>query len=334
MKSIRIDGKEDVKVITSELKQELRSDECLMKCHKSLISPGTELSRVYALKKGATYPVSPGYCSVGTVLELGKDVKDVELQARYLYSAPHASMHHFNQLRSDGGVLYKLNEKTTDEEGCFLMMIWIAMNGILPIDVKITDKVGIFGLGNLGLILTLLYKQMGCEVYAIDVAKNRGQKAEKLGIENIIDVAPEQQMEMILDKTEGHGFDVVVDASGMSRCIEVCFQAAARYGNVVLLGSPREDYHCNVTPMLNAIHMKMLNVVGGFNRRYPFSEEVGSKHSMQSTFKYLEKLLNKKIIDVNQFVTHTIKPEEAMDAYRGLMYDKDNYLGVIIDWEE
>ncbi len=334
MKKIVINGKEDVGIIHDTLPKKCLDDECVIKCHKSLISPGTELSRVYALKKGATYPVFPGYCAVGTVLETGKDVTDVAVNKRYLYSAPHASQHHFNKMRSDGGVLYQLSDETTDEEGCFLMMCWIAMNGILPIDVKATDKVGIFGLGNLGLILALLYKNMGCDVYAVDISKNRCAKAKEAGIPNVIDSAPGKQIETIHALTNNYGFDVVVDASGMSQCIEACIKSAAKYANVILLGSPRESYDTDVTPIFNMIHTKMLNVVGGFNRRYPYHEEIGSKISMETSLKYLEKLLNKKVIDVDKFISHRIKPCDIMDAYRGLMYDKDNYLTVVIDWSD
>ena len=47
----------------------LSVDEALIQCEYSLISAGTELSRAYALKKGFSYPVRPGYCGVGRILK-------------------------------------------------------------------------------------------------------------------------------------------------------------------------------------------------------------------------------------------------------------------------
>jgi hypothetical protein len=47
---------------------DLRPNEVFIESLISMISPGTELSRVFGLKKGATYPVRPGYCTVGKVL--------------------------------------------------------------------------------------------------------------------------------------------------------------------------------------------------------------------------------------------------------------------------
>ncbi len=39
-----------------------------------------------------------------------------------------------------------------------------------------------------------------------------------------------------------------------------------------------------------------------------------------------------KVIDVEKFISHRIKPENILSAYQGLMHDKENYLTVMIDW--
>jgi len=33
-------------------------------------------------------------------------------------------------------------------------------------------------------------------------------------------------------------------------------------------------------------------------------------------------------------ITHEIAPHEIKEAYEGLLHDKENYLGVIIDWDK
>ncbi|MFI3284865.1 MAG: zinc-binding dehydrogenase, partial [Erysipelotrichaceae bacterium] len=219
------------------------------------------------------------------------------------------------------------------EEGCFLMMCWIAMNGILPVNVKMGSKVGIFGLGNLGLILSLLYKAANCEVYAIDPVSSRGERARKMGIDHVIDAPIHAQKQAIQEATNHHGFDIVIDASGVSGCIASCIDSAADFAQVVLLGSPRVAHEMDVTPVFNQIHMKMLQVIGAMNRRYPFFPETGSNESMIKYLAVLEKMLNDKVIDVSHFVSHRIKPEEMLSAYDGLMNDKEHYLGVMIDWQ-
>lgn len=333
-KEIIINGIQDVSLVERKIHPEsLQDTECLIETAVSLISPGTELSRVFGLKPGATYPVSPGYCSVGTIQAKGDALSHVHVGDRVLFSGPHASRKIYDYSKSDGGILFPLDPALSDEEGAFLMMCWIAMNGILPAEVKLGDRVVVFGLGTLGLILSLLYQEMGVDVLAVDPVKERCTLAETMGVLSTLDCAPNQQIDAIMNHTNQQGADIVVDATGLSVCILSSFEVAAKNGQVLLLGSPRTPFTTDVTPYLNMIHRKMLTVRGSFNRRYPYQEQEGSRLSITRSLTYLSGLLIQKKIDVSHFISHIIPPEEAMTGYAGLMHHKDEYTGVIIQWK-
>ena len=70
---------------------DLKDNEAIIKSEYSLISAGTELSRAFALKKGFSYPVRPGYSTVGRIIAKGKDIK-AEVGDRVFASSPHASI--------------------------------------------------------------------------------------------------------------------------------------------------------------------------------------------------------------------------------------------------
>lgn len=336
-KRVVINGVQDVAVETYELDpQMIRPKECLIETEVSLISAGTELSRVFGLKQGATYPAYPGYCSVGKIRKIGNEVSEVKEGDRVLFSAPHASLQFFDREQSDGGVLYRLDEQTTPQEGAFLMMAWIAMNGILPAEVKLGDTVVVMGMGTLGLICAIYYQQMGVRVIALEPVKHRADIARKAGIREVLDCEGEEQFKQVMQLTAQHGADIVIDATGLSACIETGLQIAAKYGQVLLMGSPRTPWESNVTNAFSAIHMKMLTVIGCLNRRYSFDENIGTRLSMRKSMRYIEDLLQKKIIDVNVFISHHVEPDAQalMDAYDGLMHHKDIYTGVIIDWKK
>ena len=110
----------------------------------------------------------------------------------------------------------------------FLMMCWIAMNGILPLDVKLGDTCVVTGLGNLGLIVSLLYKQMGLKVIAVDPTRHRAALAREMGIEHVVDCPPENQTEAVMALTGGRGADIAVDASGLSICVETCIKGSGQ----------------------------------------------------------------------------------------------------------
>jgi 2-desacetyl-2-hydroxyethyl bacteriochlorophyllide A dehydrogenase len=332
--AIIIDAPKHVRLIEEPLPEKpLNPHECLLETRVSMISPGTELSRAFGLKPGATYPVYPGYCSVGVIRAKGEGLSAFEVGDRVLFSGPHASLQVFDVNRSDGGVLYRLDPRLSDEEGAFLMMGWIAMNGILNAEVKLTDTVAIYGLGNLGLVLALLYKAMGVKVIGLDPVKERANTARTAGLVHIVDGAPAEQVKAVMALTEGRGADIVVDATGLSAAIVNAIASAAKHGQVILLGSPREAFVTDITPTLNTIHMKLLKVIGALNRGFPYEEAPGSRLSIHKGLNTLSELLITKTLDINLFITHRIAPQDIWSAYDALMNDKAHTQGIIIQWK-
>ena len=130
-RAVVINGVEDVSIIEEELHEEtLQFDEYLIETEVSLISAGTELSRVFALKKGAKYPARPGYCSVGKILKVGNPNGELKVGDRVLFSGPHASVQIFNPAKSDGSVLFKIKDETDAMAATYLEMGWIVLQGI------------------------------------------------------------------------------------------------------------------------------------------------------------------------------------------------------------
>lgn len=335
-KKVVVNGVKDVAVENYVIDENnLAPTECIIENLVTYISPGTELSRVFGLKKGASYPMQPGYCCVGKVIKVGSAVTEVAIGDVVYHDGPHASHRVFDYSNYIEAPT-KLKPETKYEEGAFLNMCQIATNAVLTVDVKLGDKCVVMGLGTLGLLVSILYKNMGVDVIAVDPTKARCDIARSFGIEKVVDAAPADQYGAIMALTGKGGADIVIEATGLAQCIEPCINVAAKHGSVVLLGSPRVDFQANITPIFNAIHMKMLNVIGAFNGRYNFDEVKGTRMSIKRNLKTCEELMNKKVIDVDKFISHRIKPAaaELMEAYDGLMNKKNEYTGVIINWED
>lgn len=330
-KRVVIREKEDIAIEEAEL-SELQIGECRIQTAYSLISAGTELSRVFRLKEGAKYPVYPGYCSTGTVLQSA--IEGFEAGDHVLFSGPHASMHNFDPHKSDGSILYRLDPRTDMKKASYMVMCWIALNGILPADVKIGDTVAVFGLGTLGIITALYYQMAGCRVIGLEPSVTRAQLAEKAGVREVICCPADQQTDRLNALALKDGTDISVDATGISVCIEKAIQITGANGQVILLGSPRQPYQTNASLSFYAAHAKMLKIIGALNRRYSFEAQPGSRISMKRYLNYIEGLINDGKLPVELFISHQIQPQadQLLEAYRGLMYDKDSYTGVIIRW--
>ena len=308
---------------------DLKDNEAVIKTEYSMISAGTELSRAFALKKGFSYPVRPGYCMVGRILQKGKDIK-AEIGDRVFFNAPHASLVRWNTSdKVQGRQIMKIPEDLDPIAATSLNLVLVAMQGVNLTEVKLGYVAGVFGLGNIGILTALLYRKLGCRVIGFDPAKGRCELAKQAGLEYC---ASEDYGTIIDEVSGGKGLDIAVDATGLSPVIADCIGFTREYGQVLLLGSPRQSYEGDLTPVFSKIHMKDLRVIGAFNRTIPVYEQDGSYDCMERNLNIACDLLKSRDIDVFKLVTKVIDPKECKEAYDDLMYRKDSNNCIVFDW--
>ena len=312
-----------------EIDTSLKDDEALIKTEYSLISAGTELSRAFALKKGFKYPVRPGYCGVGRIIDKGNDL-ELNIGDRVFFNAPHASLVKWKTSDSvQGPLIVKLSEDIDSADVTFMNLLLVALQGVNLTETKLGYNVAVFGLGNIGILTALMYQKAGCRVIGIDPVKQRCELASSMGLKY---TAYENAKDAIDGFTNKKGVDIAVDVTGLSPVITDCIAAAGKYGQVLLLGSPRQSHEMDVTPLLSQIHMKDLRIIGAFNETISVKEKPGSVDSMERNFRVAEDLLRNKDIEVSKLISRIIDPKDCESAYYDLMYKKDKVNGIVYDW--
>lgn len=328
-------GKAQAEIQSEEfdLNQPLKENEAIIETTTTMISAGTELSRVYAIKQGFSYPVFPGYTCVGKVLKKGSGLTHFEVGDRVFYSGPHASINKYAHVgTTQGAKIMKIDDRLTDKQACMIQMGLIAMNAIKACTGNLNDTVAVFGLGTIGIVAALMLQKQGMRVICFDPVESRCQEAKNAGLKECFSTAAEKQVEVLKELTGGKGAEITVDVSGISPAVINAILGCAKYGQVILLGSPRASFTCDITPVLNAIHMKMLDVKGAFNQLDAFPETDGTRSNVLRNFNTVQRLLLDGTIDADKLISHTIKPEEIMTAYHGLMHEKDLWHCAVIDW--
>ena len=331
-RTIIIPAKGRAEVIEEELDTtNLQPNEAIIQAEATMISAGTELSRVFEIKKGFTYPVRPGYSAVGKLLAKGEGLTDLQVGDRVFYTGPHTSVCRFSRgKRTQGPMIFKLPEGIGAQEGTLITLGLVALSGINSVEVRLGDRIGVFGMGMIGLLAALMLKKLGAEVVAIDPVVERCAQAQQMGIAHIVDCPPEEQLAHI--QARFGGLDAAVDVTGAARAIETAILTCKKYGQVALLGTPRASCTLDVTPMLNAIHMRMLRVPGAFNSLEPVFESEGMRLSVARNFETVCNMILSRELPVSWLITHVIEPGEAERAYHGLMFEPDLYHCVVIDW--
>jgi len=323
-----------VQVKTKTINSEnLGPNECIIQNEASIISAGTELATLNNLSATVSFPVIPGYGSIGRILEKGADLDDFNIGDRVFFAGKHASIQRFNHGEPhQWGYLFPFPDKLDPVEGTVGCMAEIAMTAPNISDIKICDTVIIYGLGVVGLLAAMMFQLKGAKVIGVDPVSHRCELAKKLGIKTVVDVEPYKQIDEVLRLTNGKGAEVTVDAVGHSVVISTCIKTTSMFGQVLLLGTARSPFQGDITEAFSIIHKNCLTMKGAHMWQYPVNEQRGISMDVKWAYKTVFELIQTKSIDIGPLISHVIKPEEVPVAYNGLQNHQEIYTCVVIDW--
>src|SRR6266446_1144857 len=187
--------------------------EVLVRVDLSAVSPGTERAMYNRLPNThVTYPYTPGYSAVGTVLEVGRGVQSLRPGERVAGHLPHASLACVpvdRCVRVPAGV--------GDREAAFVTLGVIALQGVRKAGIRFGDRVAVLGRGVLGILAARLAVIAGSSEVTI-----RGRTPPPdAGGEN------------------DRGHDVVLDVTGAPDAVADAVRLAAPGARIVLIGSSR-----------------------------------------------------------------------------------------------
>ena len=135
-------------------------------------------------------------------------------------------------VREDG--LHKAPEGMTPEQIVCLDPAHFALAGVRDANVRMGERVAVFGLGAIGLMIVQMAARSGAsKVFAIDPLENRRRLAERLGAGRSLDPRSEDVALEIKKATDGAGVDVALDASGSYHALQEAIRSVHYSGLVV-----------------------------------------------------------------------------------------------------
>ena len=309
--------------------------EVIVRNHYSLISAGTELACLAGLESWFPIPGTPGYVSVGEIIETGTGVKDLKKRDIVYTFGPHAEIFKVNTTDRWSGICLKVPEGLRHDLAPFTRMAQIAMTSLRISNIELGDYVAVTGLGPIGNFAAQIAQLQGANVMGIDIDEKRVEIAKACKIGTVVNSRSENLDEAINTFTNGRGFSTYIDASGLSTVIEGFLKHISLYGEAILLGSPRAPYETDLTETLQRVHLwthGSITMKGALEFRYPTHETEFRKHSTERNSKIIMDLIKNERLIIEPFYTHRMKPEHAQEAYDGLRSTKDTFIGVVFDW--
>ena len=321
---------------------EIGPDEVLIKINKTGIC-GTDVHiwnwDAWA-QKTVPVPLITGHEFAGEIVELGRNVTDLEIGQR-CSGEGHLIGHHSRQSRAGK---FHLDPETrgigVNEQGAFAQYLALPAFNVVPLPDDIPDDIGaildplgnavhtalsfdlvgedvlVTGAGPIGIMAAAVARHAGARHVAItDVNPGRLELASKVANVRPVNVATEDLNDVIAELGMSQGFDVGLEMSGNQRALDQMVEALVMGGRIALLGIPPGKSPVD----WSRIVFKALTLKGVYGREI-----------FETWYKMIAMLQNG--LDVSSVITHQFGVDDFAEGFAAMK--SGNSGKVVLNWNQ
>jgi len=139
-----------------------------------------------------------------------------------------------------------------DDAAAMAQPLAVALHALTRVSQRPDETVAVIGAGGIGsfIVAGASHRAVEGRVVAIDVDDERLTTAAALGAAATANATGRELSELLLELTDGVGFDVVVEASGAPHAPAAAIAGARRGGRVLLVGLHGAPRALELTPMI------------------------------------------------------------------------------------
>ena len=131
--------------------------------------------------------------------------------------------------------VHKMPEGLSLEQGAIVEPSAVALHSVRLSKIKAGDKAVVFGAGPIGLLVIEALKVAGAsEIYAVELSKERCQKAEELGA-IVINPAEETDVAGRIQELTNGGADVAFEVTGISSVLKQAIDSTTFEGETIIV---------------------------------------------------------------------------------------------------
>jgi len=181
-----------------------------------------------------SFPIRLGNMTVGIVTEVGDKVKDFKVGDKVYGYLPIRETH-----TVDEKYVKLAPSGLSDEDLLCIDPATVSLMAVREGNVRVGDKVAIFGLGAIGLMTIQMVRLSGAlRVIGVEPIEKRRKLAEKYGADMLLDPF-RCDVGLEIKRATGGGVDVSIDTSGSYQALHQAIRATSYGGTIV----PVSWYH-------------------------------------------------------------------------------------------
>ncbi|OZI13341.1 butanediol dehydrogenase [Bacillaceae bacterium SAS-127] len=287
---------------------------------------------------GEMAPLTLGHEFAGTVSEVGEGVTDISVGERvtiepliYCGKCQYCKQNHYNQcvdfgfigLNANGGfaeyvivepkMVHKLPDSVSLEEGAVVEPTAVALHAVRQSQLKVGDKVAVFGVGPIGLLTIMAAQAAGAsEIYAVDVSPERLEKATTVGATHTINASEENSVEKILALSAG-GVDIAYEVAGAEVTLANALSTVKKKGEVMVVSIIPEPVKVDILQLT----IKEANITSVLAYRNIFPEVIN--------------LISSGRLDVKKVITKKIALDQVVEEGLELLGKDKSQAKILID---
>lgn len=290
------------------------------------------ISTYDAVRSKLDQPLTPGYCNVGVIEELGPGVDGFAIGDRIACNGSHAEL-----VAVPHTLCARIPEGVSDEQATFTVLGAIGLQGIRLAAPTLGECAVVTGLGLIGLLTVQLLRAQGCRVMGIDPSPERRELALRFGAEAVAD--PGGGADAVaagIAFSRGRGVDAVLitAATASSEPVSHAARMSRKRGRIVLVGvtglelSRADFYEKELTFQVSCSY--------GPGRYDPAYEAGGQDYPVgfvrwteQRNFEAVLDMLASGALDVEPLISHRFSLDRAAEAY-DLLSSGEPSLGILL----
>mgnify|MGYP006291544083 CR=1 FL=1 len=176
------------------------------------------------------------------------------------------------------------------------------------------DTALILGAGPIGMTAQIVAQTSGARTMVADPLRSRRDRATAYGADEVID--PTSNFgEQVMDLTDGHGANLMVECSGNDQALASLFDAGAHSARVRLIG---HSIGRRVPVEIGKTIWRTLTITGSG----------GTKNFAQRTIRFMDRIKDK--VDITGLTTHRFGFDEIHDAFDVAVHQKAEALKVML----
>ena len=224
-------------------------------------------------------------------------------------------------IKVDADNVIKIPLNVDFESAAMTDPVAVALHAVRKTKIEPGQNAAVFGLGAIGLLAVQWLRYSGCStIFAIDIFNEKLELAEKLGADVCINAKSENVLEVIKNKTNKRGLDIVIELAGSKISQIQAIDSVRKLGRVVLCGISYDDL---VIPnaVLSKILRSEIEITGAWNSlisALPVNEWESSLNFM-----------NSGKIKCNPIISHRFRLEQCMEAF-DMMFNKKEVFNKVL----